>query len=75
MITKLNKHGEELILVIDRSVVEQLGIDDSTPLELVTDGQTITVTPVRDSERRKRLEGLLASINECDSATFKRLAE
>jgi antitoxin component of MazEF toxin-antitoxin module len=75
MIAKLVKHGEELALVIDRSLIELLGIDETTPLEVSTEGQTLLVIPVRDEERRKRLEDALASVNKRYAATFKRLAE
>ena len=75
MITKLSKFGEELVLKLDRSVTEQLHIDDSTMLELSIDGQSLILTPVRDEERLKRFEAALASTNERYSATLKRLAE
>ncbi|HEY5314604.1 MAG TPA: hypothetical protein VIK18_18875 [Pirellulales bacterium] len=75
MITKLSKLGDELVLKIDRSMIEQLSIDDNTPLELSIDGQSLILTPVRDEQRRERFEAALASTNERYSATLKRLAE
>ena len=35
MTKKLSKHGNSLALVIDRSILELLGIDDETPLEIL----------------------------------------
>ena len=39
MIKKLSKHGNSLALVIDRSILDLLGIDEKTSLEISTDGE------------------------------------
>jgi antitoxin MazE len=75
MIQKLSKHGDKLALVIDPSVLEQLGIDENTSLEISTDGETLTVAPVRDEQRRQRFEQALKSTNERYGKALKRLAE
>ena len=75
MIKKLSKHGNSLALVIDRSILELLGIDEKTSLELSTDGAALVIAPVRDKKRRKRFELALASTNERYGKALKRLAE
>jgi antitoxin component of MazEF toxin-antitoxin module len=75
MIKKLSKHGNSLALVIDRSILELLGIDEKTSLELSTDGEAIVVAPVRDKKRKKRFEEALASTNKRYGKALKRLAE
>ena len=75
MIKKLSKHGNSLALVIDRSILELLGIDEKTALELSTDGEAIVVAPVRDKKRKKRFEEALASTNKRYGRALKRLAE
>jgi antitoxin MazE len=75
MIKKLSKHGNSLALVIDRSILELLGIDEKTSLELSTDGEALVVAPVRDKKRKKKFEDALASSNERYGRTLKRLAE
>ena len=42
---KLSKHGNSLALVIDRSILELLGIDERTPLDISTDGRALVVAP------------------------------
>ena len=75
MIKKLCKHGNSLALVIDRSILDLLKIDENTPLEVSTDGQALIVAPVRDEAHRERFEGAMASINKRYAKTFKRLSE
>ncbi len=48
MIKKLSKHGNSLALVIDRSILELLGIDENTSLEISTDGHALVVAPLRE---------------------------
>jgi antitoxin component of MazEF toxin-antitoxin module len=75
MIKKLSKHGNSLALIIDRSILELLNIDENTALELSTDGESLVVAPVRDVKRRKRFEQALASSNTRYGKALKRLAE
>lgn len=75
MIKNLCKHGNSLALVIDRPILELLGIDEHTSLEISTDGESLVIAPVRDEQRRKRFEEALASSNERYGGALKRLAE
>ncbi len=75
MIKNLSKHGDNLALVIDRSILDQLNIDEATPLEVTTDGQSLIVAPIRDEARRKQFEQALGAANSRFGETLKRLAE
>ena len=75
MIKKLSKHGNSLALVIDRPILELLGIDERTPLEISTDGRALVVAPSRDRRRRKQFEATLAACNQQYGKALKRLAE
>jgi len=72
---KLSKHGNSLALVIDRSILELLGIDEQTPLEISTDGRALVVTPAHDKRRRKRFQEALGDCNRQYGKALKRLAE
>ena len=50
MIKKLTKVGNSLALIIDRPILELLNLDAQTPLEVHTDGRTLTVSPASDAE-------------------------
>ena len=46
-----------------------------TPLELVTDGESLIISPVRDRTHHQRITTALDKINALHGATLKRLAE
>jgi len=75
MTKKLSKHGNSLALVIDRSILELLGIDERTTLDISTDGRVLVIAPSPDKRRRKRFEQALTACNEQYGAALKRLAE
>ena len=72
---KLSKHGNSLALVIDRSILELLGIDERTALEISTDGRALVVVPAHDRQRRKRFQDALTACNQDYGKALKRLAE
>jgi antitoxin MazE len=74
MIKRLSRHGNSLALVIDRPILDLLGIDERTSLDISTDGQALVIVPVRDEKRRKRFEEALASTNRRYGKALKSLA-
>ena len=46
MIKKLQKHGNSQALVIEKALMEALGIDQNTPLQISISGNSLVVTPV-----------------------------
>jgi antitoxin component of MazEF toxin-antitoxin module len=71
---KLSKHGNSLALVIDRSILELLGIDEQTTLDISSDGRVLVIAP-HDKRRRKRFQKALDACNEQYAPALKRLAE
>ena len=61
---KLCKHGNSLALVIDRSILDLLGIDEETALDISTDGRALVVAPARDKRRRKQFQDALTDCNQ-----------
>ena len=73
---KLTKHGNSLALVIERPILELLGIDDTTQLQISTpDGASIVVTPIKNKSQQKRFSTSLKKINKKYGRALKRLAE
>jgi hypothetical protein len=62
-------------LLLDRSILDRIGVDEDTPLEISIVGDAILVTPIRDTERQKQFETALESANERYGDAFKRLAQ
>jgi antitoxin MazE len=47
---KLVQVGNSLALVIDKPILELIGIDATTELEMNYDGQSLSLTPVREKK-------------------------
>jgi antitoxin component of MazEF toxin-antitoxin module len=76
MIQNLFKHGNDLAVVIDSSILSSLGIDESTPLAVTVTGREIKLSPIESTGLSpERFEELHDSINQRYAKTFKRLAE
>ena len=57
MIKTLQKHGNSHALVIDKALMEALGIDEDTPLQVTLNGSTIVITPVEVGLGEDAVEG------------------
>ena len=75
MVKRLTRTGNSFALVLDKPLLEELGIDEDTPLELSTNGDVLVVTPVRDRTREKKLKKALVEMDSQYGGVFKRLAE
>ena len=75
MTKTLIKHGNSLALVIDKPILEMLQISAETPLELISNGDVLMVSPVRDKARQRKLRASLEKINRQFGDDLKRLAE
>jgi antitoxin MazE len=76
MIKKLVRHGNSRALVIDRPILELLNISDDTEIEIITDGTSLTMRPLRsDEDRRHSFEVALEETNRAWGGALKRLSE
>ncbi|MCH8206682.1 MAG: AbrB/MazE/SpoVT family DNA-binding domain-containing protein [Chloroflexi bacterium] len=74
MIKTLTPHGNSAALIIDKALLEILRIDLNTPLEIVTDGRSLIITPAVDEPSEDRLAAALSVVNSRHGKTLKRLA-
>jgi antitoxin MazE len=72
---KLTRTGNSLALVLDKRLLDRVGIDADTPLDVSTNGQVIVVSPVRGRRRTARLKGIVAEAHRRYGGVFRRLAE
>lgn len=75
MIKHLTTHGNSLALVIEKGILELLGINRKTSLRVTTDGNSLIISPLKDSQREKKFKEALEEVNKRHSKTFKALAE
>ena len=71
----LTRHGNSYALVIDQPILECLRFSPDTPFELVTDGQCLVLSPVRDPADEKKFQDALGMVHERFGRAMKRLAE
>ena len=75
MVKTLQKHGNSRALVIDKTLMEALGIDDESPLQISVSGNSLIVTPVHVGVGRERVEESIAKLRPRYGDMLKRLAE
>jgi antitoxin component of MazEF toxin-antitoxin module len=75
MTKTLTKHGNSYALVIDKPIMELLGIDPEKPVEVSTDGTSLIVTAKKNATRTARLERAMETANRKFTGTFRNLAK
>jgi len=75
MIKTLTKHGNSYALVIDKPILELIRATPETPFEIITDGRSLVLTPVRDPKDEKKFEKAIAKVHERFGNAMKKLAE
>lgn len=75
MIKTLRKQGNGQALPVDKSMMEAMGIDLDTPLEVSITANTMVVTPVHIGVSRKKLDKSLKKMRKGYGTALKRLAE
>lgn len=75
MIKNLVRHGNSWALVIDRPILDLLKIRPEDPVEITTDGTSMTISPVPATGRKARVAAARAKINARNKKAFEKLAE
>lgn len=75
MIKKLTRTGNSIALVLDKPLLEELGLDENAEVEVSTNGQIIVITPKRSAARDRRFRKAVDKVNRKYAGLFKRLSE
>lgn len=75
MIKTLTKHGNSYAMVIEKPILELLHTTPDTPFEIISDGRSLVLTPVRSSEESKKFDEAVAMVHRRFGKAMKRLAE
>lgn len=54
---KLVRLGNSLALILDRSLLKRVRIDEATPLEVIDDGNVIIVSKAQEKQRPENEKG------------------
>ncbi len=75
MIKTLQNHGNSKALVIDKAIMEALGIEGDSPLQITISGNSLIVTPVHVGVGRERVAAAIEKLRPVYGEMLKRLAE
>ena len=75
MIKNLVKHGNSWALVIDKPILDLLKIDPESPVELTTDGRSVTISAAVANKRNEKIRAARKKVNTRYREVFKKLAE
>ncbi len=75
MIKNFVKHGNSWALIIDRPILDLLKIRPEDPVEITTDGSTMTIAPANATEQKTRVRAARKKVNTRYKEAFKKLAE
>lgn len=75
MIKNLTKHGNSHALIIDKAILELLKAGPDTPFEVVSDGHSLVLTPIREPDAEQRFNDALESVHQRFGRAMKKLAE
>ncbi len=75
MVKTLKKHGNSQALVIEKSILDAMGIDADTPLQVTVSGQTLIVTPANIGVGAEAVATSVRKLRRRYGKTLKRLAE
>jgi antitoxin component of MazEF toxin-antitoxin module len=71
----LTRHGNSYALVIDKPILELLRVTPETPFEILTDGNVLLLTPIRDPKEEKKFKEALRTTHQRIGRALKKLAE
>jgi len=75
MIKKLTRTGNSIAVVLDKPLLEELGLDEDAEVEISTNGQVIVITPKRSAARDRKFRHAVEKINRKYAGLFQRLSE
>jgi antitoxin component of MazEF toxin-antitoxin module len=75
MIKKLQKHGNSVALIIEKPVMQAMGITEDTPLQITINGNALVVTPANVGVGPDRLKGAVKELRKRYGPMLKRLAD
>lgn len=75
MIKTLKRHGNSMALVIEKPMMEALGITGETPLQVTVNGNALVVTPANVGVGPERMKAITKELRKRYGPMLKRLAD
>ena len=71
----LTRIGDSLVFVIPKDIQERWNVLPETPLEVMADGDSLILKPVRNSDHETNIDAAMQEADRRYSDTFRRLAQ
>ena len=75
MIKKLQKHGNSSALIIEKPVMQVLGITEETPLQVTVNGNALVIPPANVGVGPERMKATIKALRKKYGPMLKRLAD
>ena len=75
MIKTLKRHGNSIALVIEKPMMEALGITEEMPFQVTVSGNALVVTPANVGVGPERMKAMAKDLRERYGPMLKRLAD
>jgi len=75
MVKTLTSHGNSAALIIDKPILELLKIRMDTPLEISTNGDSLIVTPIRETRSDPEFKAAMDRVMTRHANTLRKLAQ
>ena len=75
MLKTLTRDGDDVVLVIDRSMLEMINADINTVFDITTDGTALILTPVKDADHLSAVRDSVERIGKRYAKTFEELSK
>lgn len=67
--------GNSLGIIIEKPILDLLGIGKETQLEVITDGQRLIIEPVKKEERGEKIKNATRRVMKNHDKTLRELAK
>jgi len=75
MVKKLTRLGNSSALVVDKTLMELMGIDSDTLLKISVKDRRMIVEPLSEEERAERFKAAMKKTGTKNAELFRRLAK
>ena len=67
--------GNSLGIIIEKPILDLLGITKETPLEMITDGKRLILEPVKEESRTEKIKAATKRVMKNHDDTLRELAK
>lgn len=67
--------GNSLGIIIEKPILDLLGIGKESELEIITDGKRLIIEPIQNDERKEKIRNATRRVMKNHKKTLKKLAQ